>query len=74
MRPLGEWWRASRRPLSPRGYLVFLALWLILIGFTVHRLVAGHRGAVLSLIAELLFLTVLMLGYRNTRRQGMRRP
>jgi hypothetical protein len=53
---------------------VFLALWLILIGFTVHRLVAGHSGAVLSLIAELLFLTVLMLGYRNTRRQGMRRP
>jgi hypothetical protein len=74
MRSFGELWFAAQRPLSRRAHLVVLGLCLVLIGFTVHRLVNGRSELALTLVMELVFLSLQLLSYRNTRRRDERRP
>lgn len=75
---LRGWWRtAGRRPLSVRGHLIGLAFWLILAALLAYRLLTGDDdpGFLSSLmaVAVLTNLAALLLSFRNTLRDAMRR-
>ncbi len=71
MRSLAAWWARTSRPLCARGHLYAIVFWLVLTAFVAQQLLTGDDESafgVIWLLVGLIYLAVLLAGYRTIRR------
>jgi hypothetical protein len=71
MRSLADWWARTSRPLSARGHLYWIAFWLVFTAFVAQQVLTGDDESafgVIWLLVGLIYLAVLLAGYRTVRR------